>query len=296
LLGACSSVRPIVKIGLIAPFEGLYRQSGYAALDAMRQAMAECAPPGIDVLPLALDDSGDPARAQRAAQKLLIDPTVRAIVGPLLITSIPAVAGVITSTSTMPWFVPSLVAPMGGFGDSAASAWLEAQVDYIAVDASAARVLLLGLPTKAHFSINTAVPTLRVDNLDVALTTIAEGDALLWLGKPDEGARWLIALRQAKTNIDFWLAEQAGIDVFAAHVAAPVATGTVDYDRNRKKIHWLLWTNSDYNQWLQSGNSASQPGDAMRYLTYRATCDALATLEEKQALHPPWQLQSQPLE
>src|SRR5688500_13064399 len=80
LVTGCTSIRPIIKIGLIAPFEGLYRQSGYTALDAMRQAMAECTPPGMDVLPLALDDSGDPARAQRAAQKLLIDPSVGAIV------------------------------------------------------------------------------------------------------------------------------------------------------------------------------------------------------------------------
>src|SRR3954463_1255363 len=48
-LSGCASIRPIVKIGLIAPFEGLYRQSGYDALDAMRQAMAECTPAGVDV-------------------------------------------------------------------------------------------------------------------------------------------------------------------------------------------------------------------------------------------------------
>src|SRR5262245_10088378 len=64
LLAGCSSIRPIVKIGLIAPFEGLYRQSGYVALDAMRQAMIDCTPPGVDVLPLALDDNGDPRQAQ----------------------------------------------------------------------------------------------------------------------------------------------------------------------------------------------------------------------------------------
>src|SRR3954452_7384256 len=92
ILCGCTSIRPIVKIGLIAPFEGLYRQSGYDALEAMRQAMADCTPAGVDVLPLALDDSGDPAQAQRAAQKMLVDPAVRAVVGPLLLNDVPAVS------------------------------------------------------------------------------------------------------------------------------------------------------------------------------------------------------------
>ena len=37
LATGCTPVRPVVKIGLIAPFEGLYRDSGYGALAAMRQ-------------------------------------------------------------------------------------------------------------------------------------------------------------------------------------------------------------------------------------------------------------------
>ncbi len=76
----------MVKIGLIAPFEGLYRESGYEALAAMRSAIADSPLPSqvrIDILPLALDDSADPQRSGRAAAKMLADPAVAAVVGPL---------------------------------------------------------------------------------------------------------------------------------------------------------------------------------------------------------------------
>lgn len=290
LLSGCTSIRPIVKIGLIAPFEGLYRESGYAALKAMRQAMAECTPPGIDVLPLALDDSGDPAQAQRAAQKLLVDPTVRAIVGPFLLDAIPAVATVITPTTSIPWFIPSLVAPEAGFTDPSTSAWLDAQIDYVAANTPANRVLLLGLPTAWQLEAQTSVPVLRVDDLNATLADLKAGDAILWLGRPDVGAAWLSTLRQADSPAPFWLASQAGIDVFTAHLEAQ------DYAQNddRNHTHWLLWSDSNYNQWSQLDDSAIQPNDATRYSTYRATCAALSGLVEDHPGTPlRWQLQSQ---
>jgi branched-chain amino acid transport system substrate-binding protein len=288
LLTACTSIRPIVKIGLIAPFEGLYRESGYVALDAMRQALAECTPPGIDVLPLALDDSGDPVQAQRATHKLLVDPTVGAVIGPLLFDTIPAVSSVITPTTTIPWFIPPLVTAEGEFGMLTASKGIAAQVDFIAANAPATRVLLLGLPAAWQVEVNASVPTLRVDDLDTALATIEAGDTLLWLGRPDAGARWLAAIHQVNPTVGFWLANQAGSNVFDAHTAQI---------ENRKNIHWLLWRDSDYNSWSKSDGSAIQPSDAMRYSTYRATCAALNGLVKKQpATSARWQLQSQPFE
>ena len=38
-LAGCTNVRPTIKIGVLAPFEGLHRRTGYAALDAVRAAM-----------------------------------------------------------------------------------------------------------------------------------------------------------------------------------------------------------------------------------------------------------------
>jgi branched-chain amino acid transport system substrate-binding protein len=298
-------VRPIVKIGLIAPFEGLYRESGYAALEAMRQAIQECTPPGIDVLPLALDDSGNPAQAQRAAQKLLVDPSVRAVVGPLLLESIPAVAAAISHTAishtvAIPWIVPPLATPEGGFDAPASTVWLEAQTNFVATHTSAKRVLLLGLPTELHEGwqeeFNAAVPALPVDDVKSVLATLREDDALLWLGPPDEGARWLATLQETHPTVNFWLAVQAGVDIFAAHYHANPEVNREAHpaadNADRAPLHWLHWTNSDYNHPSQSDEPATDSNHALRELTYRATCAALATLSEgSHTSTAHWQLQ-----
>jgi hypothetical protein len=285
LLCGCTSIRPIVKIGLIAPFEGLYRQSGYAALAGMRQAMAECTPPGVDVLPLALDDNGDPLAAKRAAQKLLVDPTVQAIVGPLLLDAVPAVAAVITPATTIPWIVPPLLAPGAGFDATAGAAWITAQVDYVAQTTSARRILLLGLPPAWQMEIRASVVTLRIDALDAALAGVQSGDAILWLGRPDTGVRWQERLRQKFPDVPFWLASQAGIDIFAAQ------------SNDHGGTYWLIWVNSEYNQRLQSDDFAIEPANATQDLTYRATCSVLAGLGKDQPIpQVKWVLQSRPVE
>ncbi|MCC6454320.1 MAG: ABC transporter substrate-binding protein [Caldilineaceae bacterium] len=278
-------MRPIVKIGLIAPFEGLYRQSGYAALAAMRQALAECTPPGLEVMPLALDDSGDPVQARRAAQKLLVDPTVVAVIGPLLLDAVPAVTAVMTQASDIPWLIPSLVAPAGGFAGPQTASWLESQVEYIANTTSATRILLLGLPGEWTLQIRAAVPVVRIDELDSAAATLEAGDVVLWAGRPDVGARWLSVLRLQQPDVEFWLAEQAGLEIFAAHAT------------DLHAAHWLVWTDLQYNQWLQSADPATQPNDFTHYLTYRATCIALSNLASSPSpTATVWQLQHWPIE
>lgn len=85
LLSGCSSVRPVVKVGLVAPFEGRYRPIGYDAIYAARLAIREInASGGIDgtmVELVALDDSGDLELARQAAASLVLDPQVVAVVG-----------------------------------------------------------------------------------------------------------------------------------------------------------------------------------------------------------------------
>lgn len=116
MLAACTPVRPVVKVGLIAPFEGLYRRTGYAALDAVRTAIADCSPPGVDVLPLALDDSGQPEGAAHAAAKMRADPAVVAVVGPLSADNVAAAAPQLSEYGAR-WVVPFAVDPAGGFAD-----------------------------------------------------------------------------------------------------------------------------------------------------------------------------------
>jgi branched-chain amino acid transport system substrate-binding protein len=294
LLSSCTSIQPIVKIGLIAPFEGLYRQSGYTSLDAMRQAIEACTPPGLSVLPVALDDSGDPTQTRRAAQKLLADPATAAIVGPLLVNSIPAAAEIAATQPAVPWYVPPLIAHERTFNAQTPTAWLTAQVDYIAQNASTERVLLAALPPAWEMNTEIAVPVLRVDDVEAALAALTPGDTILWLGAPDEGARWLARLQSTDVEFSFWQTSQAGIDVFMAHETAARANSPQQEDH--AELFWLLWTNSEYNILLQSDDPTVVPSDAMSNLTYHATCAALQALgEDQRVASPQWELQSRPI-
>jgi ABC-type branched-subunit amino acid transport system substrate-binding protein len=88
LLAACQvpgSVRPTVKIGLVAPFEGRYRYVGYDVVYAVRLALREANAAGgvggYSVELVAYDDGADPAMAVQQARKLAVDPEVVAAIG-----------------------------------------------------------------------------------------------------------------------------------------------------------------------------------------------------------------------
>jgi ABC-type branched-subunit amino acid transport system substrate-binding protein len=85
LLSACASVKPVVKVGLVAPFEGRDRAIGYdavyAARLAVRQANAAGGIGGYRVALVALDDRGDPELAAQTAAALAVDSDVVAVVG-----------------------------------------------------------------------------------------------------------------------------------------------------------------------------------------------------------------------
>lgn len=85
LLIACNSVAPVIKVGLVAPFEGREREVGYDVLYSARLAVREInAAGGIGgtrVSLVALDDGGDTEFAAATADSLLIDPQVVAVVG-----------------------------------------------------------------------------------------------------------------------------------------------------------------------------------------------------------------------
>jgi len=87
LLSACLPPKPprIVKIGLVAPFEGRYRYVGYDAIYAARLAVREInAAGGVAGWMLELtayDDRADPDMARTAARNLITDPDVVAVIG-----------------------------------------------------------------------------------------------------------------------------------------------------------------------------------------------------------------------
>ena len=107
-LVGCASVDPVIKIGLVAPFEGQHRAVGYDAIYSARLAVREINEAGgisgHRVALVALDDSGDPELAQQTAQSLVIDPAVVAVLGHWL-PETTAVAAPIYEEAGLP-FVP----------------------------------------------------------------------------------------------------------------------------------------------------------------------------------------------
>lgn len=84
---AVGSTRPVVKIGLVAPFEGLHRALGYEVLYAVKLAIRQYDAVGGQGGPLvelvALDDTQDPFHAAEQARELTLDPNVVGVVGHL---------------------------------------------------------------------------------------------------------------------------------------------------------------------------------------------------------------------
>jgi ABC-type branched-subunit amino acid transport system substrate-binding protein len=89
LLSACAlpgDAAPIVKIGVIAPFEGAGRPLGYAVLPAIKAVVAEANASGqlgrYQVLVVAFNDDLHGPTAAAQAKALALDPEVLAVVGP----------------------------------------------------------------------------------------------------------------------------------------------------------------------------------------------------------------------
>lgn len=85
VLAGCASVQPVVKIGLVAPFEGAQRELGYDAIYAARLAVRQINQSGgvggYRVALVALDDRGDVQLAGETAVSLTVDPKVVAVIG-----------------------------------------------------------------------------------------------------------------------------------------------------------------------------------------------------------------------
>ncbi len=98
-----------VRIALLAPFEGRYREIGYNALYPARLALADMTAAGSAVELLAVDDGGTPGSAADRARALANDPLVRAVIiigydaaAPVVLTAFADVPVVIVGEWTMP--------------------------------------------------------------------------------------------------------------------------------------------------------------------------------------------------
>lgn len=290
LSASLTGIPPIAKIGLIAPFEGLYRPRGYAALAALRRGLESCAPQGLALIPLALDGGDSPDQNRRAAAKLSLDPSVRAVIGPLDLASAAATAEIFAGRD-LPWIVPALVAPAGGYAERPDAASIGPLVATLLQTQSQlpARLLVVGLPSSwqpddlAEFS---SVPLHRLDSSAALLQSAQAGDAVLWLGPAHEASSVQTQLSAEGVALRFWLGPATDASVFAAH-----GTG---------KANWLTWQNpaSDSDDSDDFDSKSGLPSyitymELEQELVYQATCAALARLEtDRPARMSEWEVRA----
>jgi len=115
LLGGCAlprSTRPVLKIGLIAPFEGLGRPLGYQVLYGVKLAVRERndmgGVGGYGVALVALNDDDDADHAARQAMKMDVDSDVVGVIGPLSRSTARAVAQPLADAD-LAWIAPASV-------------------------------------------------------------------------------------------------------------------------------------------------------------------------------------------
>jgi ABC-type branched-subunit amino acid transport system substrate-binding protein len=110
----------IVKIGLVAPFEGSYRDIGYDAIYAARLAVREInesrgmEPWRLELI--AYDDRGSAEMAAQAARNLVTDPSVIAVIGHYRPETTDAAAP-IYAVAGLPFIT------LGGWGAPAGTTW-----------------------------------------------------------------------------------------------------------------------------------------------------------------------------
>ena len=256
LLLSCSSMRPVVKIGLLAPFEGLHRESGYEALSAMRAALADYPLDEFEALPLALDTSADPAQARRAAAKLLRDDSVAAVVGPLQARQVYAVADIMAA-SDVDWRPPTAPA-------TAESG--RALVRAFIFNMSGQNISVAGLDSgwplfsEEALSSNTGKTVTIVEGE----TAAAGADGVLWLGSAPEGAAFLGRLRLQSRTVPFWTTAIAADPVFHSLLLERL-DGTPP-----GPIYWVVAPGEigdHFNEWAASHPDAAPTAFAVYHAT-----------------------------
>ncbi|HEY3290183.1 MAG TPA: ABC transporter substrate-binding protein [Anaerolineae bacterium] len=112
-LTACGVPRQTVKIALVAPFEGYYREVGYDAFPAMRLALRDQIRAGgvgnVEVTFVAYNDNADPVFAEHVASNVAIDGDVLAVIGNYRMDTTLAALHVYTA-SQLPVIVPEIPA------------------------------------------------------------------------------------------------------------------------------------------------------------------------------------------
>lgn len=274
------STPPTLKIGMIAPFEGLYRPQGYAALYAVKLAIRErnraggVAGYGIELV--ALNDDGEPTAAALQARKLAVDADVVGVIGPLARATAEAAAGPLTEAG-LAWVAPASIADRVVSDQANAFRLFAADADLAsALVGWAARQggtgLLLAIPEMGSFSaaLNAAAAAARIP---VTTTIPAEGQAaVLLLGGDAEQAA--TTLQDAPAFL-----EDGSIG------SGPEAAGEVFWQRMRPlrvEMVWAtslrprVWPSPVAQGYTELAGSELGPAAALAYDATQALLDAVA--------------------
>jgi ABC-type branched-subunit amino acid transport system substrate-binding protein len=160
LLSACAmpgDAAPVIKIGVIAPFEGTGRPLGYAVLPGIKAAVEEANASGdlgrYRVLVVAFNDALDASTAAGQAQALALDADVLGVVGAWSVETA-AAARPILAEAGLPVLVTgwSPVPPLGQKWDDTTLAQAATRVHddaHTLLDALAVDIRAHGEPTRA---------------------------------------------------------------------------------------------------------------------------------------------------
>lgn len=201
LSGCYGSTRPVVKIGLIAPFEELYRADGYEALNAVKLAVnqrnAAGGVAGRQVALVALNDNGRPDEARTQAANIAVDADVLGVIGPIKAGSSPA--GQAMTAQQLPWIALTELSQTelaGGFSLALAPELLAGMaVESLKAQPGIDSVLVLTDRQEARAAAEAVGATVRVLPLAAAgQVTPVPGEGVVWLGDAEQGARLASAL------------------------------------------------------------------------------------------------------
>ncbi len=282
LLASCrfpGTVRPTVKIGLVAPFEGRYRYVGYDVIYAVRLAVREANAAGgvggYSIELVAYDDVADPAMALEQARKLAIDPQVVAATGHFRLETTAAAADAYAEVG-IPLVSPGLIAP---YADTLTDELLryldEAELDSVALVTEGGP---LGLALQHDARVGSVVSPQDADWLERVLTS----DAVVCDAEPVTAGEVVRALREAGWEGVFLGGPELAAADFAA-VAGEAAEGA------RFVTPWPfpqdMPGSADFVAAYQAMGPHVEPPGPLSLPAYEATQQVLAALERDIAAH-----------
>ncbi len=213
---------PVLKIGLIAPFEGLGRPLGYAVLPAVQDVIDATNVSGelaaYRLLLVALNDDLDPEAAAAQAAALAEDPSVIAVIGPFTSPTAAQVAPILSAAGIRALVAAPLDAPLAGsYSLCPASALIASEIERVGKEITFTSCSDNVIPQGSTMC--TVSPDAAALSEEGFLAPNKRGVLAYWPGEATEAAAWLTA----DTNAAFegallggpdllkpWFVEQAG--------------------------------------------------------------------------------------